>query len=251
MMTEESSMMHTVANSIATDPNRSAAVVTSGGFRSSASNAIGRAVQHPEIVETNRHKSPVISPITPRTVEDSIEEPDEDDPDFEEALRIQQRALRFLAAKQYRKAIEEFSAALFLVPDDPYLSPELHLGRAHALNGSRRHESARIDALLAVKKNPTPEAYSTLAKSEFYLHDYLAAIEAFEKCSELLPEGETLSMFDQAYLEKANAAYREELEHEHTHDDTHSVISMRSAKSVVPKLPPPRFVPREEVSCGD
>mmetsp|Transcript_40352 Transcript_40352/g.45936 ORF Transcript_40352/g.45936 Transcript_40352/m.45936 type:complete len:533 (+) Transcript_40352:2-1600(+) len=212
----------TFANSIATDPQAQAAVVTQG-FRGSSSQII-RAVAH--------------SPEGPR------DEHNLEDPDFDEAVRIQQRANKFLASKRYKPAIEEYSAALFLVPDDPYLSPELHLGRAHALNGSRRHESARNDSLLAVRLRPSPEGYSTLAKSCFYLKDYEGAIEAFESCIDLLPEGDTLSSFDQAYYNKAERAFEEGI----SIDDGQSVNtsrSLRSIRSVVPKLPPPRFVPRE------
>ena len=169
---------------------------------------------------------------------------DEYDPDFDEALKIQQRANAFLQQKHYKSAIEEYTAALFLCPDDPHLSPDLHLGRAHALNGSRRHESAKNDALLAIKLTPSPAAYSTLAKSLFYLQNYKGAIEAFRDCANMLPPGDELGMFDQAYLEKAEAALEEEeaslraagspLRHHH------------DAKSPIPKLPPPRFVPREQ-----
>lgn len=226
----------TLANSIATDPQAKAAVVTSG-FRGSSAQ-IMRAVSTQEVTPSRRE--------TPRQVQEVPQE----DPDFDEALRIQQRANKFLASKRYKPAIEEYSAALFLVPDDPFLSPELHLGRAHALNGSRRHESARNDSLLAVKLRPSPEAYSTLAKSNFYLKDYMGAVEAFEQCMELLPEGETLSRFDEAYYNKAEQALEEGTEWD---DDgksvstSHTNRSLKSLKSVVPKLPPPRFVPREEV----
>ena len=167
----------------------------------------------------------------------------EDDPDFEEALRIQERANRYLASKNYRHAIEEYTAALFLVPDDYNLSPDLHLGRAHALNGSRRHDSAKIDAELALKIKPSPEAYSTLAKSLFYLKDYQGAIEAFGRCKDMLPEGESLSMFDRAYLQKSEAA----LDEVSSEEPTVSRSSLSSG-TPVPKLKPPRFVPREEVS---
>jgi hypothetical protein len=63
----------------------------------------------------------------------------------------------------------------------------------------------------------------------------------------LLPDGETLSHFDQAYYDKAERA----LEIGEDDDDGRSVgsRSLRSIKSVVPKLPPPRFVPREQVCC--
>jgi tetratricopeptide (TPR) repeat protein len=163
-----------------------------------------------------------------------------DDPEFDEAIKIQQRANKYLVQKQYRAAIEEFTAALFLVPDDPILSPELHLGRAHALNGSRRHESAKNDANLAVKLNPTPAAYSTLAKSFFYMKNYKASVDAFEMCIQLLPPGETLGLFDRAYLEKAEKALAE--------DESEGKLRSpaKQQSTVVPKLPPPRFVPREE-----
>lgn len=235
---DEQSMAKTITNSIATDPYGGAAVVQSG-FRGS-STAIMKAVAKqnpPRDIETAAYQIP----ITPMTTDGGDPE---DDPDFEEALRLQQRANRYLMTKQYKQAIEEYSAALFLIPDDPFLSPELHLGRAHALNGSRRHASARTDAALAVKIRPTPEAYSTLAKSEFYLKNFLAAIEAFESCMELLPKDEPMSTFDQAYFEKAHEAYQEQTENG---DDDKSILSSRSSKSIVPKLPPPRFVPREEV----
>ena len=242
-LADEASLAKTVANSIATDPHGGAAVVQTGFRGSSAVIMQAVANQNPprEFVTGDQQ------PTTPMTVGEGQ---DIDDPDFDEALRLQNRAQRYLMAKQFKEAIEEYSAALFLIPDDPYLSPELHLGRAHALNGSRRHVSARTDAALAVKIRPTPEAYSTLAKSEFYLTNYQEAIEAFENCIELMPEGESLSDFDQAYLEKARSLYQEQMEQ--SGDDAqsvgHSVLSTRSTKSVVPKLPPPRFVPREEVS---
>lgn len=169
-----------------------------------------------------------------------------DDPDLEEALRIQHRANLYLANKEYTAAIEEYTAALFLVPDDPILSPNLHLGRAHALNGSRRHERAKTDALLAIRLQPSPAAYSTLAKSLFYMKDFRGALDAFAKCIELLPPGESLGMFDRAYLRKAEAALEEEEASLQKAGLIHNDAASRSTSSVVPKLPPPRFVPREQ-----
>jgi hypothetical protein len=155
---------------------------------------------------------------------------------------LQQRANAYLTHKKYKEAIEEYTAALFLVPDDENLSPDLHLGRAHALNGSRRHESARNDARLAIKLNPSPAAYSTLAKSYFYMREYALSIKAFEDCQKLLPAGEELGLFDQAYLRKAEVA----LEEEDYSLKKAGTPSSSSTQSVVPKLPPPRFVPREQ-----
>lgn len=219
----DASAQSTVINSIASDPNASAALV-SGEFRTNQQ-AMANAIRRGE--QKMRYGKPIISMNN-----------EEDDPDFDEALDIQKRANRFLANKQYKNAIEEYTAALFLVPDDPNLSPQLHLGRAHALNGSRRHASARNDAQLAIKIKPSAEAYSTLAKSLFYLKEYEAAIEAFENTMKLLPDGEGLSGFDHAYLEKAQAAVAE--------TSQYSSPRKSPSKSPVPKLPPPRFVPREE-----
>ena len=225
VLTENSSLQATVTNSVATDPNAQAAVVKSMGFRGQSqvmSKAVSSGLSYANSLDTVNT---------------------EDDPDFEEALRIQERANRYLASKNYRHAIEEYTAALFLVPDDYNLSPDLHLGRAHALNGSRRHDSAKIDAELALKIKPSPEAYSTLAKSLFYLKDYQGAIEAFGRCKDMLPEGESLSMFDRAYLQKSEAA----LDEVSSEEPTVSRSSLSSG-TPVPKLKPPRFVPREEVS---
>jgi tetratricopeptide (TPR) repeat protein len=127
-------------------------------------------------------------------------------------------------------------SALFLVPVDPNLSPDLHLGRAHALKGSHPHESARNDALLAIKLNPTPAAYSTLA-TLFYMKEYAASVDAFDKCIQLQPPGETLGMFDREYLEKAEKALSEE---EASLGDAGRLYAQTHAKqpAPVPKLPP-------------
>lgn len=226
VLTENSSIQATVINSVATDPNAQTAVIKTMGFRGQ-SHAMTRAV--------GGNMSQAASVDTFNT---------EDDPDFEEALRIQERANRYLANKNYKYAIEEYTAALFLVPDDINLSPDLHLGRAHALNGSRRHESAKIDATLALRIKPSPEAFSTLAKSLFYMRDYQGAIESFGRCKDMLPEGESLSMFDRAYLQKAESALHELLQ---SNEGSVTPTTSFSSTTPVPKLKPPRFVPREEV----
>ena len=202
---------------------------------------------------------------------------DEPDPDFDEALQLQRRATHFLTHKQYRIAVDEFSAALFLVPDDPILTPQLHVGRAHALNGQERFESAQTDALMALKHIlrdrdediSAAEAYSVLGKSLYYAKDYHGSIEAFEECERIWKmSGGKLSVFDEAYLDQCREAIDAGLGVDH---DDHSlnggksvsgksvmsygvksvVSSVREGKSIsnIPKLKPPRFVPREKVRC--
>ena len=249
----ESTTQMTVAQSVITTANsqqRAAAIVRDGGYRNN-----NPVVGHIAVAKHSSHNHVVSDDEEDQNYprdergQDEAEDDEEDDPEFEEALRIQRRANRFLSRKQYKQAIEEYTAALFLVPDEPNLSPELHLGRAHALNGSRRHESARNDAQLAIRLKPqSPAAFSTLAKSLFYMKDYRGAVDAFDHCHRLLPRGDRLGMFDQAYYEKAQAALEEE--------DASLDIAEEKEKSMkrsprypfssnVPKLPPPRFVPRE------
>jgi len=197
---------------------------------------------------------------------DDDEEPD---PDFDEALRLQRRATHFLTHKQYRIAVDEFSAALFLVPDDPILTPQLHVGRAHALNGQERFESAKNDALMALKHIlrdreedvSAAEAYSVLGKSLYYTKDYSGSIEALEECERIWKQhGGKLSVFDEAYLDQCREALDAGLGVDH--DDGMSLGGGRSVHTVrsvvscvkegksmsnIPKLKPPRFVSREKV----
>lgn len=243
VLTAESSVQQTVTNSVATDPNASAAVVKTG-FRGQ-SKAIARAVAGRRMQNNLTVNENSALDVSGESYDDDMLNPD--DPDFDEALRIQERANRYLANKNYKFAIEEYTAALFLVPDDLNLSPELHLGRAHALNGSRRHESAKIDSQLAIKIKPTPEAYSTLAKSLFYMRDYEGSIIAFENCKDLLPRGETLSMFDRAYLQKAEAAIQDMSKDAQSVASSKTFTSRLGSSAPVPKLKPPKFVSREEV----
>jgi tetratricopeptide (TPR) repeat protein len=238
--------------SVATDQDRGHGLVQQhyAPVSTAARTALQTVVQEEAEVPVEEPAEPPSLTPANHSAEDTVNE----DPEFTEALRIQQRANQFLVTKQYRQAIEEYTAALFLVPDDIQLSPDLHLGRAHALNGSRRHESARNDALLALKLQPnSAAAYSTLAKSLFYLKDYAGAIAAFDQCRAQLPQGEALGLFDQAYLEKAERALAEEEDSLNQagkpspHRSPALNRSFQSASTTsVPKLPPPRFVPREE-----
>lgn len=226
--------------SLATDPNASAAVISSGGGMRNSSARISA------VIGSEFKRSALAVSGGPLNDEHQYEQ-DGHDPDFDEALKIQEAATADLAAKRYKNAVESYSSALFLVPDDAFLSPQLHIGRAHALNGLKRHESAVNDARLAIRIDPnSAEAYSALAKSLFYEGEYEEAIDAFEKSSHLLAPGESVSMFDQAYLMKAKECLKEEMDQEEATGED-STRKKKKRNFVVPKLRPPRFVPRQEV----
>ncbi len=188
---------------------------------------------------------------------DESEEQDNEDPDFDEALRLQETASLKLSKKEYRGAVEEFSAALFLVPDDDNLTPQLYVGRAHALNGQQRHEGALNDAMMALGRNPEyADAHIVLARSYFYLKDWNEAVQSFENGRDcLLGTGGNLTPLDALYLEKA-LEYLElaSIDGDGTNhnDDVQSVRSQafsvsRQSSKPVPKLKPPRFVSRAEL----
>jgi hypothetical protein len=205
----------------------------------------------------------------PTATDNNEEGGDEPDPDFDEALRLQRRATQFLSHKKYKNAVDDFSAALFLVPDDPVLTPQLHVGRAHALNGQERFESAKNDALMALRhilRNgeedvSAAEAYSVLGKSLYYTKDYYGAMEALEECDRVWKlNGGKLSVFDEAYLEQCHEALDAGLGADNADMSVAGGVSIVSngVKSVVstlkegkpltniPKLKPPRFVSREQ-----
>ena len=174
-----------------------------------------------------------------------------EDPDFDEALRLQEVAAIKLVNKEYRRAVEEFSAALFLVPDDTNLTPQLYVGRAHALNGLNRHEGALNDSMMALGRSPElPEAHVVLARTYFYVKNFNGAVSSFETAKRILKErkqGDKLSPLDELYYEKAieNSKYQQ-----YANDDdgkSYRSLALPSDKPI-PKLRPPRFVSRQEVS---
>ena len=169
---------------------------------------------------------------------------DDEDPDFDEALRLQESAAIKLLNKRYREAVEEFSAALFLVPDDDNLTPHLYVGRANSLNGLERHEGALNDAMMALGRDPEMgEAHLVLARTYFYLKDYCEAEQSFENALECLGE---ISPLDQMYLKKSHElAEIASLDLDDSRSQSFSV-SRQSASRPVPKLKPPRFVSRKQ-----
>jgi len=177
-------------------------------------------------------------------------EDDIEDPDFDEALRLQELAAIKLVNKEYRDAVEEFSAALFLVPDDTNLTPQLYIGRAHALNGLQRHEGALNDAMMALGRNPDSiEAHIVLARTYFYLKGFGASVSSFQNAKDLMVKGglgDSLSPLDELYLDKATENMYAQ-EEEFMEDKSFLSSSVIHSGKKVPKLKPPRFVSRQEL----
>jgi len=93
-----------------------------------------------------------------------------------EGLKSQGNAA--MAQKNYPSAIELYSKALVMVPNNPiFLS-----NRAAAYSASKDHESARADAEAAVAADPKyTKAWSRLGLARFALGDAKGSMEAYQK----------------------------------------------------------------------
>ena len=83
-----------------------------------------------------------------------------------------------MAAKDYKTAIDFYSKALNLVPNNPvYLS-----NRAAAYSASSQHTEAQTDAEMAVATDPNyTKAWSRLGLARFALGDAKGSMEAYQK----------------------------------------------------------------------
>jgi hypothetical protein len=154
----------------------------------------------------------------------------------------------------------------------------LYYNRAITLFYLKDYEEASSDAREAIHLLPDSyEAYSVLGRSLFYLQDYEGAIAAItEGLSTINPEDEQQKQnvnFDKAYLARAKSELssllmtrtaEEEQEEAAVHPspprsilssssdtkDASTTITSYYSPSRIPKLKPPRFVPREEAMAS-
>jgi len=168
-----------------------------------------------------------------------------DDPDFVKALTLLEHATDMMSHRQYNTAVEELSAALFLVPDDDNLTPQLYINRANALNGLKRHEGAQKDAMMAISKAPLLScAHAVLARTLFYKKKYKASVESFEKCQQCLEPGTLLSNLDHLYYRKGIEQINSNIGDNNFQGS--SLLDIVGNNSV-PKLNPPRSVTRQQL----
>ena len=183
------------------------------------------------------------------------EEDDEEDPDEKEATKLLDRGTQLLEMKEFRYAIDEFSAALFLCPNHPILTFQICVGRVNAHNHSKRYEAAANDARLAIGVRPDiSHGYSLLGRSLFYCKDYAGTIIALEEPLRLIQPHEDPSVYDKAYLKKAQEALAASASDNATVCTVATSFTSTTLKSTyttssksIPKLKPPRFVSREKI----
>ncbi|ORY62349.1 uncharacterized protein BCR38DRAFT_458895 [Pseudomassariella vexata] len=100
------------------------------------------------------------------------------DADKKKAEELKGQGNRAMAAKDYHKAIEQYTEALALNPGNAiFLS-----NRAAAYSAARDHESARADAEAAVKIDPKyTKAWSRLGLARFALGDAKGSMDAYKQ----------------------------------------------------------------------
>ena len=128
-----------------------------------------------------------------------------------------------------------------MCPDDSEFSPKYYLSRASAYFHTEEYLLAKEDCEKALHLyHDEPKAYILLGKSLFKLEAFHECIDVMEYGFELLADhGGTPSSFDQVYLTKAQVAVN-------TPESYNLAPQVEKASRHVPKLPPPRFVSREE-----
>lgn len=191
-----------------------------------------------------------------------------------------------LTMKEYNLALHDFNTAIRIMDDEvvdqtssisiAYYRLYYHRALTHFY--LKDYEEACADARQAIQLTPDSyEAFSILGRSLFFLQDYEGAITAFTEGLSTIPledeQQHTQSVsFDKTYLAKAKqelaaliAATQETTERENEamqpqHSPTRFTESYlaspeRDASTIgtsyyspsrIPKLKPPRFVPREE-----
>ena len=172
-----------------------------------------------------------------------------------------------LSRKEFEMARNDFTSALNLLEDevqvDKHILYRLYYNRASALISLNRYEEACEDAQAAVTLFPdSHEAYSALGRSLYFLQDYEGAITSFTESFALNPDDANgQNVLDKAYLEKAkeelaklqpsppspsSLVERSPVDLSTKSASPKSASPHRGALGTVPKLRPPRFVPREE-----
>jgi tetratricopeptide (TPR) repeat protein len=186
-----------------------------------------------------------------------------------------------LTMKEYTLALHDFNTAIRLMDDEvvdltssmTLAYYRLYYNRALTHFYLKDYEEACSDARHAIQLTPDSyEAFSVLGRSLFFLQDYEGAITAITEGLSTIPlqdeQQHTQSVsFDKAYLAKAKQELaaiiaetqepeKEPMQPQHSTTPSYSSSPDRDASTIsstpyyspsrIPKLKPPRFVPREE-----
>jgi len=111
--------------------------------------------------------------------------------DKEKAEKHKQEGNNLMAAKEYQKAVDAYTEAIALDPNNPVY----YSNRAAAWSSMGDHAVAVDDAEMAIAVDPKfVKAYSRLGHAHFILGDYEAAKSAFERGLVLEPNNSNLKV---------------------------------------------------------
>mmetsp|Transcript_21188 Transcript_21188/g.48115 ORF Transcript_21188/g.48115 Transcript_21188/m.48115 type:complete len:282 (-) Transcript_21188:162-1007(-) len=123
----------------------------------------------------------------------------EADADQREAERLKSAGNSFMSGKEYRRAIEAYTAALALSPRGPH-SHVYFSNRAAALCYLERYEEAELDSERSIALRPDyGKAHARLGLSRFFLEDYAGAVDAYTAALRFDPDNAA----SKSYLAKA------------------------------------------------
>ena len=126
--------------------------------------------------------------------------------DEKEANRFKSKGNAAMAARDYDGAIAAYTAALELSPDGAS-SHVFYSNRAAALCYLERYEEAEVDSETSIRLRPDyGKGWARLGLSRFFLHDYGAAVSAYQEALKYEPDNPA----SRSYLQKALRKLEEE-----------------------------------------
>ena len=126
--------------------------------------------------------------------------------DEKEANRFKSKGNAAMAARDYDGAIAAYTAALELSPDGAS-SHVFYSNRAAAFCYLERYEEAEVDSETSIRLRPDyGKGWARLGLSRFFLHDYGAAVSAYQESLKYEPDNPA----SRSYLQKALRKLEEE-----------------------------------------
>ena len=123
--------------------------------------------------------------------------------DHKEAEHFKAKGNSYMANRDYKSALEAYSAALQLCSDGDQ-SHVYFSNRAAALCYLERYEEAEHDAEQSLALNPTyGKAHARLGLSQFFMGDYAGAVAAYTRALQFDPDNAA----SKSYLQKAKARF--------------------------------------------
>ena len=119
---------------------------------------------------------------------------------IKEAERCKVKGNTYMSQKEYHNAIQSYTKAIQLLPNDVQKSHVYYSNRAAAFCYLEFYHDAEMDASRAIQLVPTyGKAYARLGLSRFLLKNYAGAIAAYETALQYDPSNSA----SQSYLQKA------------------------------------------------